>query len=317
MPNDTIYFDEPIDDDTRRARLYEGALFVYSPTRHTRGFIEFAQGLIGEAFGSNDPERAQYDMPVEAFAAVLGELKPKFIHHPDSKRFVRGIIEDLGGDPDQIYFDVPKMRSSTSDQYLTTGIAYAWHPHRDTWYSAPHCQLNWWLPILPTATSNVMAFHPRYWNRGVANTSRGYNYYQWNQQHRGGHVTQYLKEDPRPLPKPAEPMELDPQVRLVVPPGGLILFSGAQMHSSVPNTSGKTRWSIDFRTVHAGDVAARKGAPKTDEMCTGTTMRDYYRATDLARLPDDLIAMYNDGTEEAGALVYDPATRAGRANASD
>jgi hypothetical protein len=317
MPNDTIYFDEPIDDDTRRARLYEGALFVYSPTRHTRGFVTFAQELIGEAFGNMDPEKAQHELPVEEFARILGELKPKFIHHPESKRFVRGIIEDLGGDPTQVYFDVPKMRSSTSDQYLTTGIAYAWHPHRDTWYSAPPCQLNWWLPILPTQSSNVMAFHPHYWGRGVANTSRGYNYYQWNQQHRGGHVTQYLKEDPRPLPKPAEAMELNPQIRLVVPPGGLILFSGAQMHSSVPNTSGKTRWSIDFRTVHAGDAAARKGAPKSDEMCTGTTMRDYFRATDLARLPEDIIAMYNDGTEEAGALVYDPATIAARKTAGD
>jgi hypothetical protein len=307
MANDTIYFDEPLDDDTRRARLYDGALFVYSATKHSRGFIEFAQGLIREAFGARDPETAQYDLPVEEFARILGELKPKFIHHPESKRFVRGIIEDLGGDPNQVYFDVPKMRSSTSDQYLTTGIAYAWHPHRDTWYSAPACQLNWWLPIIATQSSNVMAFHPRYWNRGVANTSKGYNYYLWNQQHRGGHVTQYLKEDPRPLPKPAEPMDLDPQIRLVVPPGGLILFSGAQMHSSVPNTSGKTRWSIDFRTVHLGDASARKGAPRSDEMCTGTTMRDYYRATDLARLPEEVIAMYNDGTEEGGALVYDPA----------
>ncbi|HEX3903429.1 MAG TPA: hypothetical protein VH853_11315 [Polyangia bacterium] len=308
MANDTIYFDEPVDDDTRRARLYEGALFVYSATEHTKGFIEFAQGLIGEAFGSLDPERAQYEMPVEKFAGLLGELKPRFIHHPESKRFVRGIIEDLGGDPEQVYFDVPKMRSSTSDSYLTTGIAYAWHPHRDTWYSAPPCQLNWWMPILPTASSNVMAFHPRYWNRGVANTSKGYNYYLWNKQHRGGHVTQFLKEDPRPLPKPAEPMDLDPQIRLVVPPGGLILFSGAQMHSSVPNTSSKTRWSIDFRTVHAGDAAQRRGAPKSDELCTGTTMRDYYRATDHSRLPEEIIGMYSDGTEEDGALVYDPAS---------
>src|SRR5262245_13871866 len=120
MANDTIYYDEPIDDDTRRARLYEGSLFVYSPTLHTRGFIEFAQGLIREAFGALDPERAQHEMPVAGFAEVLGELKPRFIHHPESKRYLRGVLEDLGCDTSQIYFDVPKMRSSTSDSYLTT-----------------------------------------------------------------------------------------------------------------------------------------------------------------------------------------------------
>ena len=86
---------------------------------------------------------------------------------------VRALLEDLGCNADDTYFDVPRMRSSTSDDYLTTGIAYAWHPHRDTWYSAPQCQLNWWLPIYDLASENAMAFHPRYFTEGVANTSSG------------------------------------------------------------------------------------------------------------------------------------------------
>ncbi len=87
-------------------------------------------------------------------------------------------------------------------------------------------------------------------------------------------------------------MELDPQIRVIAPPGGVLLFSAAQMHSSVPNNSGKTRFSIDFRTVHLDDVAERRGAPNTDSACTGTTMGDYLRGTDLTHLPEELIAMY-------------------------
>ena len=68
-------------------------------------------------------------------------------------------------------------------------------------------------------------------------------------------------------------------------PGGIIIFSAAQMHSTVPNTSGHTRYSIDFRTVNRDDVAERRGAPNVDSACTGTTMRDYLRATDLAHVP--------------------------------
>lgn len=102
-------------------------------------------------------------------------------------------------------------------------------------------------------------------------------------------------------------MELDPQIRLVVPAGGIILFSGAQMHSSVPNTSGKTRFSIDFRVVNLDDVAAKRGAPHVDEECTGTTMRDYLRGTDFAHIPDNLVALYDDGTGGAGELLYKPA----------
>ena len=198
------------------------------------------------------------------------------------------------------------MRSSTSDNYLTTGIAYAWHPHRDTWYSAPSCQVNWWIPIYDIQSDNAMAFHPQYWNRPVKNSSKGYNYYLWNQQNRGEHVAKFLKEDPRPLPKPTEPLELDPQIRLIVPAGGIVFFSGAQMHSSVPNTSGKTRFSIDFRVVHLDDVAAKRGAPRVDEECTGTTMRDYLRGTDFSHIPDNLVGLYDDGTGESGDLIYRP-----------
>jgi hypothetical protein len=303
---DTVSFDPPITDDERRAGQYAGRVYVYSATPESRAFITFAAGLIREAFHPLDPERAQFALPVERYAEILGVLKPRFIHHPDSKRHLAAVLASYGCDLDQVYFDVPRLRSSTSDSFLTTGIAYAWHPHRDTWYSAPPCQLNWWTPVFPLAADNAMAFHPRYWGHGVANSSREYNYYRWNQQHRGGHVTQYVKADPRPLPRATEPVELEPQLRLLPPPGGMLMFSGAQLHSSVPNTSGRTRWSIDFRTVHLGDAAARRGAPRTDEQCTGTTMRDYLRASDHSRLPEDIIAMYNDGSEDTGSLVYDP-----------
>src|SRR6476619_1347348 len=263
--NNTVYYDSLLSDDKRRQEIFEGQLFAFSPRPSTLAFIQHARKLIEDAFAPLDPETAQYHMPVEQYAEVLGRLKPAFIHHPDSKQHIQAILADMGADLSKTYFYVPKMRSSTSDNYLTTGIAYAWHPHRDTWYSAPPCQINWWIPIYDIQSNNAMAFHPQYWNRPVKNSSKGYNYYAWNQQNRGDHVAKFLKEDPRPLPKATEPMQLDPQIRLIVPPGGIIFFSGSQMHSSVPNTSGKTRFSIDFRVVHLDDVKEKKGAPIVDE----------------------------------------------------
>jgi ectoine hydroxylase-related dioxygenase (phytanoyl-CoA dioxygenase family) len=214
-------------------------------------------------------------------------------------------LADLGCDLERTFFDVPRMRSSTSDNYLTTGIAFAWHPHRDTWFSAPACQINWWLPIYELESDNAMAFHPRYWSQPVRNSSAGYNYYTWNKLHRGENVAKLVKQDPRPLPRATEPMELDPQVRLICPVGGVILFSGAQMHSSVPNTSGVTRFSIDFRTVHLDDAIAMRGAPNIDSACTGTVMRDYLRCTDFSRIPDDVITLYDDDSNAEGELVYE------------
>src|SRR4030095_4826145 len=171
-------------------------------------------------------------------------------------------------------------------------IAYPFHPHRDTWYSAPFNQINWWLPVYGIEPNNAMAFHLRYWERAVRNGSREYNYAEWNRVSRST-AAQHIKSDTRQQPKPGEPVEMDPQVRLICKPGGVIMFSGAHLHSTVPNSSGYTRFSVDFRTVHLGDARARRGAHNVDSACTGTTMGDYLRVTDLAHLPPDLIEAYD------------------------
>ena len=90
-------------------------------------------------------------------------------------------------------------------------------------------------------------------------------------------------------------MDLDPQIRLI-PPGGNHPVLGAQMHSTVPNDSGRTRFSIDFRTVHIADVVAQRGAPNIDSECTGTTMRDYLRGSDLSHIDEALCQEYEGGT---------------------
>jgi hypothetical protein len=151
-----------------------------------------------------------------------------------------------------------------------------------------------------------MAFHPRYWSQPVRNSSSDYNYYTWNKLHRGESVAKLIKNDPRPLPRATQDVELDPQIRLICPTGGIILFSAAQMHSSVPNTSGVTRFSIDFRTIHLDDAAAKRGALNVDSASTGTVMRDYLCGTDLSRVPEEVLSLYDDGTEANGDVIYKP-----------
>jgi hypothetical protein len=304
-----IYLDAPVSDDQRRELLYRGQLLVYSPTPSSFALVNFARKMAEEAFHPHDPETAQFHFPVEKYAAILSELKPKFIHAPESKKCIQGMLRELGCDPEKIYFDVPRMRSSTSDDYLKVGIAYAFHPHRDTWYSAPMCQINWWMPIYPIVPENAMAFHPRYWSEGVRNGSAAYNYQEWNRTSRQN-AAQFIKEDTRKQPKPEEPMELDPQIRVIAPPGGILLFSAAHMHSSVPNTSGRTRFSIDFRTVHVDDVKTRHGAPNVDSACTGTTMGDYLRGTDLTHIPEELHSLYETQPPITKSAELEPATRA-------
>jgi hypothetical protein len=295
----SVFLDSKMPDDARRRSLYEGQLFHFSPTPSSLELIRLAREMARDAFAPLDPESAQFRLPVEKYVEVLAALKPRFIHHPKCKELLPGILSELGCDPAKTYFDVPRLRTATSGGYLTAGIAYAFHPHRDTWYSAPMCQINWWMPVYEIEPENAMAFHLRYWAHAVRNGSAEYNYAEWNRESRRN-AAQHITVDTRKQPRPEEPVELDPQVRLVCPPGGIIVFSGAHLHSTVPNTSGRTRFSIDFRTVHLDDATANVGAPNVDSASTGTTMADYLRCTDLAHLPAELIARYDAEPVMAG-----------------
>ncbi len=302
-----VYYDARISDEERRAKLYAGDLFVYSPSSASLALCRLARELAIEAFSPLDPETAQHELPVERYAAILAELKPKFIHHPECKRLIPEILGSAGCSLALSYFDVPRLRTSTSDGYLTTGIAYAFHPHRDTWYSAPQCQINWWLPVYDVTPDNCMAFYPRYFDTPVKNGSHTYDYYRWNAESRASAV-KHIGKDTRVQPRPEEPMELSPDIRLVPPVGGMILFSGAQMHASVENRSDRTRISIDFRTVHEDDVRAQAGAPNVDSECTGTSLRDFLRCSDLERLPEELVSPYDVVPPPEDAMkVYRPA----------
>jgi hypothetical protein len=261
--------------------------------------------MICEGFNNSDPTLAQFEMPVEEFVNIFAPMKPAFIHHAKTKKLIQEMLLDFGCDMENTYLDVPRLRAVTSDAYLTSGVGYAHHLHRDTWYSAPMCQINWWLPIFPMTSESSMAFHPVHWNQAVANGSANFNYYEWNSTSRAN-AAQHIKSDTRPQPKPLEPIALDPQIRLVTEPGGAILFSAAQMHSTVPNTSGRTRFSIDFRTVHLGDLRERKAAPNIDSRPVGTSLRDFMRGTDLTRISDDVIAMYDNAAAKEGVLIFTP-----------
>jgi hypothetical protein len=299
----SVHYDSTLEDDARRQAVFAGDIFVTSPSPSAVAFCAFARELVEEAFDGLDPEHAQHHLPVERYAEILSSLKPRFIHDPRSKEFIRAVLEELGCDLEQTYFDVPRLRTSTSDGYLTSGIAYAWHPHRDTWYSAPMNQLNFWMPVYAIDARNAMAFHPDYFDVEVPNTSAGYNYYEWNTKYRAAAATNVASET-RPLPAPSGDVDISDPLILLPPVGGLIEFSGQHLHSSIPNTSGLTRYSIDFRIVHVHDIVTGARAQNVDARCTGSSIRDFIRASDCAPMPEHVVGLFDDGTEDRGDLLY-------------
>jgi hypothetical protein len=87
----------------------------------------------------------------------------------------------------------------------------------------------------------------------------------------------------------------------VTPPGATLVFSVAQLHSTVPSTTNRPRFSIGFRPLNLQDLVEGVAAPNVDSECTGTTLRDFLRASDLEPLPENIIAKYDKPRRAAAA----------------
>jgi hypothetical protein len=257
--------------------LYSGDLVVLTRLDAVGDLVEHTQAELSKLFDPYPPEEAHLHITPDEMAKLLGRWKPLFIHSDRSNDLVRRIIREAGFDPGETHYDVPKPRTSFPEGHLTTGIAFAFPWHRDTWYAAPSQQINWWMPIYPVSAMNAMSFDTANFARSVPNDSASFDYYQANSDRLT--VASQVGTDRR-----ARPRAIDHQAStdtIVLPnPGSILLFSGANLHTSIPNTTRRARYSIDFRTVDVSDVLSGRGAPMSDVACSGIAIRDFINVDD-------------------------------------
>lgn len=289
-----IHHDSTVDDEARRGLLFAGDLLIYPRRPATAALCDHAIGMATEAFAPHGPESAQFALGVEDFAARAGALKTRFTNDLRTKELVRAALDDLGCDLDQTYFDVPRLRIVPSDNYLTSGVSYAYKAHRDTWYSSPHAQVNYWMPVFAIVPGRAMSFFPAYWDRELPNSSADFNYDEWCRVGRSQARSQ-IKEDTRKHPLPTAPVDASSELRIAGTKGDVILFSAGHMHATAPNQSGATRFSIDFRTVNLEDLRNGRGAPNVDCAATGTTLADFLRAADFTPIDLGSLKLENVG----------------------
>ncbi len=295
----------PDTDEARRELIYSGALVALEATPQSKAFCDLAWDMICEAFDPIDPAEAQDKLSLERFVEIVAALKPRYTHSSKAKELLASLIASYGCDPAETYFDLPKLRVVTHSGWLTAGVGYAYKAHRDVWYSCPPSQNNWWLPITPIVSECSLAFFPRYWDEPVENSSGGFDAFEWNANGRASAAT-HVKSDPRNHPTLTQPVDLSEEVRVVGGPASALIFSAAQLHATVPNTAGRTRFSIDFRTAHVDDLRAKHGAHVIDSKSTGSTIHDFNNAADLSPVPSDVSALYDPEQETREALVYTP-----------
>ncbi len=299
----TVFVDLDATPAELRRTLYDGNLVVLTRLQAVSDLVSYTRDQLTELFQPFDPESAHEHFQKDEMARMLGSWKPSFIHADESKRLVRQIIREAGLCAEDTHYDLPKPRTSFPLGHLTTGIAYAFPWHRDVWYSAPAQQINWWLPVFPVRSDNSMSFHVPSFDRSVPNSSDGFDYYENN----GARRTTAAQVDRERQVRPAA-LDFHPADELVVlpAPGAILLFSGAQLHASIPNTSGRSRYSIDFRTVDVPDLMAGRGAPLVDVHCTGTAIRDFHNVADGHPMDEATVRQLFGAPPAGSMLVFSP-----------
>jgi hypothetical protein len=299
MPS--FFTDPDISAEELRQRLYAGDLVVLTRLRALAEFVDYLRAELTDLFAPHDPQHAHEHIGPAEMAKILSAWKPRWIHAKQSRKLVRAIIAEAGFDPAHTHYDVPKPRTSFPQGHLTSGIAFAFPWHRDVWYSAPAQQVNWWLPVFPVRETNAMSFDLASFGKEVPNTSGDFDYYENN-------ARRFGTTKPAGRGGQSRPRAIDHEAGVdVIPipaPGEVLLFSGAQLHTSIPNTSGLARYSVDFRTVDTRDLLAGRGAPVVDAWCTGTAIRDFVSIKDESPFAEDTVRSIFGDPPDGVHLVF-------------
>jgi hypothetical protein len=307
-----VFVDLDVPAGELRQTLYEGNLIILTRLQAVSNFVDYTREQLAELFKPHDPEQAHNYFDKTEMARILGAWKPRFIHADASGNLVRAIIKEAGFPAEQTHYDLPKPRTSFPVGHLTTGVAFAFPWHRDAWYSAPAQQVNWWLPVFAARPDNSMSFDLASFDQPVPNTSSAFDYYQ-NNAVRLTTATQVTAErQARPGAVDHKPVQ---EMVALPAPGAVLLFAGAQLHASIPNTSGRARYSVDFRTVDVPDLKAGRGAPLVDVQCTGTSIRDFRKVADESAFDEDTVAQIFGAPPPGVMLVFSDAEAEKSANA--
>jgi len=265
----------------RREALYDGELFLCAATPATLALAEWAWDRLVAAFPEADPRDVQHAIAGGELFRRLTAVRRSILADPEVKPLVRACLGSLGFDLDGTYFDLLRLRAVPSGGHRDPAARHAYVVHRDTWYANPEAQVNVWLAVRDVTAEEAFAIYPGYYGRPVRNSSERFSYPEW--QALGGFQA---PDDRKVYPGVEEALD-EPGVRVPCRRGEALLFSGTHLHGTAGHDSGRTRLSLEVRTVHADDVVKIRERRRLDNRSRGSALGDYFRAADFAPYPPD------------------------------
>ena len=246
-------------DEDRATAIFSGAVLVYRALPAMHELVACLREITRREIGLIDPCLAESVLESADFRHRASCARQIVRENGDVARLFKAVLGEAGVDISALFYDHFKLRFQPSYDISRTRYMRDLPAHRDTWGSNIHAQINWWAPIWPVAADRTIGIFPSLWNAPVANTSSDWSYRK---------LIQYLKSD-RNTSYPMLPLCSDPPsprdaVPIVLDPGDIMAFSGAQLHCSMPNKSGVARISTETRTVSAKDLLFSRSAKNID-----------------------------------------------------
>jgi hypothetical protein len=282
-------FSGRIDDFRRRDIVFGGGIILFKRVPELLRLGEFVRSEARAVFEPWDPVRAHDHLDRDDYLARVEKFQRSMTNSPRVKHEFAGLLAGLGLDLkmtgcSRFTFRVQPPASSFIDRNTASlGV------HRDSWYGRDFEQTNWWTPWTPLDQGrNLRIFH-RNWTNPLPNSSEGWRLAEFRKARaevteQNGSFQKLLAA--YPSVKPLEELRESEAIELIIEPGDLLNFSTAHLHQGPANATGLSRFSGDFRTIHADDVIAGRGAPNQDSKSTGSGIMDFKRLEDGRGLTD-------------------------------
>lgn len=243
--------------DLRHA-IYAGDIVHYKATPQSMALVSSVMRDVENVFGGDVHHAA---IAYETLTNLRQEIMQNLKYH----QMMYEIMRVYGFALADNRYDFLRLRAVLHDGHKNALAQPAYSAHRDTWYSNPQTQINWWIAAHDVAEGQSFGFYPQYFKKAVENNSAEFNYQKWKN-----------KQD-CVYPQMQKPLKGEAS-RFSIAQGDILLFSAAHLHQTQDNISGAHRFSLDFRTVHSGDEEQNIGAENVDNASGNMALQDYLEA---------------------------------------
>ena len=226
--------------------------------------------------------RSQFRLSDSEYFAAIGRLRKLFYTQRKFHERLAEVMASARFDPAENAFDPIRLRAIAHDGHLNPAAQALYYGHRDTWYSNPQSMISWWIPLHDVRPEETFEFFPDHFDRVVPNDSECFDFDTWVAKGQARRIgwrdsqTGRMARYPQLLTEPT-----GHTIPVACHAGEILLFSGQHLHKTRPNRTGRTRFSIDFRTVHLEDHACGRGAPNVDNRSTGSSLPQMIRGVNV------------------------------------